>query len=413
MSNSTIKKSEVLLAISCSLVYALSYTCRLNYSAAMPYILEENYLTRTQEGAFSLLYFLAYGVGQFVNGFSTDVSNPRPRVIFGMFGIALSNMLLLAFPSHLFFGLLWTINGIFQSMLWSPCYSLLVNYLNENTGYIILLNMATGMGSLLSYFLSLVLVAHFSWKSLFVAPGFICFLGAVTFIIISRYSLKNLKGKSSTESKAFHHPQKTSARLHSFGHLLAASGVLIFVPSIVIHGMMKDGVTTWLPTLMHEAFDIKSDSAIAVSVIPQIFNLMAPTLAYWLYKRAKSEVKTAIVLFSIVTGCLVGIMGSFRTSGILTVLFLSTIILCMQAANVVYLSQVPVHFSNQGMLATFSGFSDSIAYIGCAISMSIVAFISDSGGWTRVIVFWLFSSITALLFLLISKKKWALFTNKG
>jgi len=64
----------------------------------------------------------------------------------------------------------------------------------------------------------------------------------------------------------------------------------------------------------------------------------------------------------------------------------------MQAVNVVFVSQMPTHFARYGRMASVSGFFNSVAYIGCAISTYLIALISEYFGWNVTIIIWLISS---------------------
>ena len=66
------QKKGRMLFILCWLVYFSSYIGRLNYSSVMSSIVEENILTFSQAGMISMVYFFAYGIGQFCNGILGD-----------------------------------------------------------------------------------------------------------------------------------------------------------------------------------------------------------------------------------------------------------------------------------------------------------------------------------------------------
>ena len=74
-------KHIILLLFSiCFLIYFSTYLGRLNYSATMPAMLNDNIFTKTQGGIISTIFFFTYGIGQFVGGFSGDKFSPQKLV---------------------------------------------------------------------------------------------------------------------------------------------------------------------------------------------------------------------------------------------------------------------------------------------------------------------------------------------
>ncbi len=78
------KQKATALTVICFLAYAVSYLGRLNYSAAMPEMLAEELITRTQGGTIATIYFMCYGVGQLINGSLADRCDPVRQVTIGM-----------------------------------------------------------------------------------------------------------------------------------------------------------------------------------------------------------------------------------------------------------------------------------------------------------------------------------------
>jgi len=72
------------LFLLCWLVYCVSYIGRLNYSSAMAQLISEGFLTASQAGFISMVYFFAYGTGQMINGFLGDRVNPKRMIFAGL-----------------------------------------------------------------------------------------------------------------------------------------------------------------------------------------------------------------------------------------------------------------------------------------------------------------------------------------
>ena len=109
-----------LLFLLCWFAYFTSYIGRLNYSSAMTAMIQEAVLTKSQAGFISMVYFFAYGIGQFCNGMLGDRFHPGKMIFTGL-AIAAGANLCMGFVSG--FGamaVVWGINGYAQAMIWPP-----------------------------------------------------------------------------------------------------------------------------------------------------------------------------------------------------------------------------------------------------------------------------------------------------
>ena len=79
------KKYSTLVFIACFIAYAASYVGRINYSAALPDILEEGLFTKSQAGIIGSAFFIVYGFFQIINGFLGDKISPFKMIILGTF----------------------------------------------------------------------------------------------------------------------------------------------------------------------------------------------------------------------------------------------------------------------------------------------------------------------------------------
>jgi len=101
--------------------YASFYLIRVNFSVAIPGIIEEFGITKTEIGFILSALFFAYAFGQFVNGQLSDKFGSRKIVFIGLLVSSVINIIF-GFTSGWLAGmiLLWALNGYFQSMGWSP-----------------------------------------------------------------------------------------------------------------------------------------------------------------------------------------------------------------------------------------------------------------------------------------------------
>lgn len=85
-------KLQAMLFCLCWLVYFASYIGRLNYSSAMPDMIGNSVISASQAGFISMVYFFAYGAGQFLNGILADRIHPAKMIFFGLFASGMLNV---------------------------------------------------------------------------------------------------------------------------------------------------------------------------------------------------------------------------------------------------------------------------------------------------------------------------------
>lgn len=84
----------------------------------------------------------------------------------------------------------------------------------------------------------------------------------------------------------------------------------------------------------------------------------------------------------------------------------------MQAANVVFVSQMPSHFVRYGRMATVSGFFNCVGYIGCALSMYLIALVSELLGWQITLAVWFVCAAAAFILTAFAVRRWRSFVER-
>ena len=83
----------------------------------------------------------------------------------------------------------------------------------------------------------------------------------------------------------------------------------------------------------------------------------------------------------------------------------------MMAVNTLFVNLLPLHFENQGRVSSVSGFLNSVAYIGSAISTFTIGVMVEHVGWNATMLSWIgITAVAFILCLLIRKKD---FYKKG
>ena len=402
------------------LVYFSSYLGRLNYSSAMSSILQENILTTAQAGAISMAYFFAYGIGQLCNGILGDLGRPEKMVFFGLFGAGLANLLMgnvRTFPVMI---ALWGINGYLQSMIWPPIIRIFAERYTADQKMKYIVNIASSMaiGTLTSYFLSACAIRLWGWSSVFLVASAIMIPLSVLWIAgFCRVDLCMQKGEAAAssserkirsikENESEGNCGEKSAGAAPFGKLLTSSGLLLILFPVLIHGMLKDGVTQWVPTYISDRYAVSASFSVILTMVLPLINLSGAYLARFAQKKNPDrEMENSAVFFAVAAMALCGLLLLNGVSAVLSVLLFAVITSCMLAVNTLYVSMIPMHFEAAHRVSTVSGFLNAVAYIGSAVSTFLIGVLVERGGWPVTMGSWILATVAALAVAVVFRKK--------
>ena len=163
------KKYSSLVFIACFIAYAASYVGRINYSAALPDILEEGLFTKSQAGIIGSAFFIVYGFFQIINGFLGDKISPFKMIILGTFLSAGANTVMTFCTTNVSMAIVWGFNGFALSLLWAAILKILANIINYDMRSKACLNISATLpiGTVLAYILASVSINFFNWKYVF------------------------------------------------------------------------------------------------------------------------------------------------------------------------------------------------------------------------------------------------------
>ena len=157
----------------------------------------------------------------------------------------------------------------------------------------------------------------------------------------------------------------------------------------MIHGMLKDGVTTWVPTYISENFLTSPSFSVLITTLLPIFNLAGAYLARYVYiKCQKNETLAAAVFFGISTLSLTLLWMLGHISIFLTTVLFALTTTSMMAVNTLYVSIYPLRYEKQGRVATISGFLNAVAYMGTAISTLGIGILAEHTNWSITVGLW-------------------------
>lgn len=387
----------------CWALYGCSYLGRLNYSSVMVDMIAEGLMSKGQAGLINTIFFVAYAAGQLINGVLGDKYSPRWMLFIGSAGAGLCNLLGGMTSSYPLILALRALNGYFMAMLWPPMLRVFGQMLlpKERVRYTIHMTSAMAAGTLGAYLISAAMLNLFSWRAAFYAPGALLMamslLWLVAFGRLEAYSERH--GQPSPEEELRQTARSAQEGRLSFWRMMIIPGVLVSLVPVVLHGMIKDGVTSWVPTYITEAFGIEPAFSALVTTLLPIVNLTGAVAAQFVYNRiCKNEFGAAAIFFAIAAAALALLLTLGGSSLVITLAAFALVTSSILAINTLFVGMLPLRFGRYGRASTLSGTLNAIAYAGSAAAAAAIGFLSERFGWGATVFSWLAAMAIALVF---------------
>lgn len=393
-----------LVVISLWILYSSAYFGRSCYSAAIASIVNSGIYDKGQIGLVGTAFFICYGAGQIINGIAGDRVNPFAMVLAGSLGSAICCFSMAFAKSLVLMAVIWGLNGIFQSMLWAPLLRIFSETINSSLREKAVLNIAISLpvGTVLAYLCSTLILKYSHWNNIFLCGSAVIFASFI--LMLSTV----LRCKNSIVTQDVVIPKKSEVKSNSgFFALMISSGLIIIIVPSFLHGMMRDGITNWVPTMIMEEYGVVESFSVFLTIILPIFNAFGAYMITPLYKKfRRNEMKTAGVcaLLALIPMSLLLLIGKLPV--IVSIILLALTTMSMYSLNYLIISRVSVRFSKSGHTSSVTGILNSAAYIGCAVSTYGFGAVSEKYGWTAVITIWIVSSVLTFVFSLLANYKW-------
>lgn len=397
----------------CAVVYFTSYFSRKSFAATLVGMLSAGALADTTAGLIETAMFIFYGAGQLLSGFLGDRVKPAILLGAGLGTTALCNALLPFMPSGEWMIPVWALNGLAQAMLWPPIVRILATNLDHER-YVtanLIVTTAAHVATILLYLYVPLCLKYMTWHTAFYSAGTLAAVVLVIFLIaISRIlpSTPHTASAGSTPASEEH---------HSIGKVILQSGILPIFGAIIMCGILRDGIETWLPTLYAQAFQRDASESVLVSVILPVFSVAAITVVTALHRRRffNNEARGAAALFlfaAILCVPLSFLMDAEATVARYLCLILAALVCAaMHGINFLLISCLPGRFARFGRSSTVGGLVNAFIYIGAATASYGFPLISGLAGWSTTVVVWIGVAAVGIALASLAHRKYTAFID--
>jgi len=400
----------------CAIVYFVSYITRNNYNSAISEITVSMGTTKDITGLVSTSAFLTYGFGQIICGIIGDYIKPRYMILMGICATSVCNILMPFMGGNIVpMIVLWGINGFAQAMFWPPLVRIMAEHLSgeDYNQAVVTVSMASSVGNIIVYLLSPLCIAVSSWRLIFYITG----AAGFAMVVLWFFGTKKLptpeekKADSGKDTKQSDAAVQSSSEKVSIGKLAAMSGLVCILIAIILQGMLRDGLTTWMPSLLTDTFELPTVVSILTGIVLPVFAMISFKIAAKIQDKLQNELLCAGILFGAGFVFAVIMLPLFSRSAVASVILTSLITGCMHGVNLMLITRIPIYFARFGKISSMSGILNAFTYIGSAISTYGFALLSDRYGWYFTIASWAITSALGAVLCLLIVKKWKKFTR--
>ena len=359
------------------------------------------------------LMAISYGFGQIVMGFVGDRVPPRYVVFAGLLGAGACNIAVGCATSLPLICVAWFLNGVCKAMIWPSLVRQMTCDMTDN-GFqkgIVWVSIASNVGIVLIYLAVVPAgILLLSWRLAFWFSGAAEVAAGVAWVLLVRTIPS--AGLLKTALRA--HPETEDGeekKKRSSLPVILAAGIPLLYIVVIAHGLLRDGVTSWMPDLLQTEFELGDIAAIMSSAILPVFSTVCVIIAGMVYMKLKNELTSSLIFWGVVLvslGCLTFTIGR---SAILTIILLALTMSGIQAINHILTTRVPHRFASAGMVSTVAGLLNSATYVGVAISGYGVAVFSDAHGWHATVIAWLVIAAVGTLALVFCLARWKRFIS--
>ncbi len=390
------KKAVNRVAFLFTLVYMVSYITRINYGAIIAEMVIDTGHSKSMLSMALTGSFITYGAGQIVSGFLGDLFSPKKLLSIGFVLTVLMNLTIPFCHSPYLMLAVWCVNGFAQSFMWPPLVKLMTGLLSieDYNSVSVKVSWGSSFGTIIVYLAAPLFISIWDWRSVFV---FSAAAGAVMLVIWQ------LLGYDIEKTPAVESAERSSATGGSFMRPFIV-GIMC---AIVLQGLLRDGVTTWMPSYIDETYHLGSEISILTGVVLPVFGIGCMQLTSMVYRRRPgAPLLTAALFFAI--GGMCAVLLNFVSGGnaVLSVLCSAGLTGCMHGVNLILICMIPPFFKYTGKVSTVSGVLNACTYIGSALSTYGTARLTEEFGWSVTLVLWVIVAFVGMTICLLCTKPW-------
>ena len=392
-----------------ALVYFTSYCMRINLAVMLVKICSEMQVEKSALAIVITGLTIAYGTGQVISGFLGDRFQPKHIIPAGLALAVACNVGIFFTSTVPAMAVIWSINGFAHALLWPPIVRLMSTHLSaEDYSFAaVRVNQGSSIATVALYLFCPLLLGFMSWRTIMLlCAAWGTIMVGLWFALYPRvFTKKDVLTEDIHTSAPIPERKTLPVPLYVFG------AIALIMPGIMMQGMLRDGVTNWMPSFLLETFGLSEENSIVSTVILAIFTMISYSAFSALQKRFfKNEVTCAAAIFagSAIVCAGLFLVNTFAPKAALvpSLILMALTVAAMHGINLMLISIVPRRFAVFGRVSTYSGILNASTYVGAAISTYGFAALAEAFDWNFTILTWVAISLVGALLCFFAARIW-------
>lgn len=368
-------------------LYMFVYNARQNIHYALPLLKEGFGVGNLETGIITSSLFWCYGFGHFLSGRLSEIFTIKRFIILGTILSILCNFFISFQTTLTGIAILWGLNGFAQSMIWSPGFGMLAQWWPKKTrGHST--SIATTSATVAQIVTPLCIVwslDHFgqTWQNCFRWPLVPTVFALIVFALCAKDKPADVGlapfAEDDDDHKAIEESRqkmlKEHGKLYPYWALIREPKFICFVFIIMIGGLGRYGLLTWIPNYFKQSMGLSIKSGIVKSLLLPlgygIANFSLPRISDKVFKGKREPI---LIINSIMTCLLLCLFPFVKTAQGATILLL--FIGFFSCTNSMVWS-FATDIGTRAISGTASGILDWASYMGAAIQAIFFGYIWD------------------------------------
>lgn len=373
--------------------YAFYYFTRKSFTFAMPTLIRDLGLDKSELGILGSVMAISYGLSKFMNGILGDRSNPRYFMAVGLILTGFCNIFFGCSSTLVLFALFWGLNGWFQGFGWPGCARLLTHWYShsERGRWWSFWNTSHNIGGALIPIVVGFCAEWYGWRSAMIFTGSICIL--VGFFLINRLRdtpqslglppIERFRDDyPDNKAPSADHERELSVREILVEHVLKNPFIWILAFSYFFVYVIRQAVNDWTVLYLVEAKNYTQLGSGGIVMWFEVGGFFGSLVAGWasdkIFQGRRGPINILFCLFI----CLA--IGVFAWAPVSSVLFDSLMLFVIGFlifGPQMLIGMAAAELSHKKAAATASGFTGTWAYAGAAFAGYPLGLVIQSYGW--------------------------------
>lgn len=391
--------------------YSCAYLGRLDMGASILPMTRALGWSNEALGSVVSCFFVAYACGQLASGVLAHFFDPFWSFGLALAGSALCNLAVPFAPSPAAMRAVWFVNGAAQSLLWCSLVKAMAQRVSERAmpRAIVCVCATLPFGSVAAFVAAAAGAPSGFWQGTFFLAAAGLGVSAALWFRLYRFPAPP-DGAPAAHAAAKSYPRATrfaggtGSAAEGPGRWLVASLVGATALSCGACGYLRDGLSTWAPKVLKDAFGLPESISILLTLVLPFVGLAGAFLNKLFHERQPLVSAMTTVCFVAGTGfAALALLGIGLPSLAVAVVAFAGVYLAMVMVTNAITSIFCLAYRRLFDAALVAGIVDTVCYVGSSLAAWSLGRAADAGGgWTPVFAMLAASGAAGLAFSLLS-----------